>query len=320
MKLQTKLKLQIQAAKNQIDYNSQILLVGSCFAENIAAKLEYYKFKQLCNPQGILFHPKAIENFISKAVHQHEYGEDAVFLHNEVWSSFEAHSKLNSLNEDDLIGKLNTSIKETHQQILNATHIVFTLGTAWVYQFLETGCFVANCHKVPQKAFEKSILDVAIIYKSLERTVSEIRRLNINTNIIFTISPVRHLKDGFIENQQSKAHLVAALHQFLKQSIDDKLHYFESYELVLDELRDYRFFKEDMLHPNNLAVDYIWERFAEVWVTAHAQLIMKEVKIIQQALSHKPFNVHSVAYQKFNESLSHKIEVLKEKCPSVNFS
>lgn len=308
MNLQTKIPLEKQS-NNLIDYNSNVLLLGSCFVENIGEKLSYFKFQSLQNPFGILFQPKAIETIISKAINKKEYTEEDIFFYYEQWHCFEVHSKLSASSKKVLLNELNNQIKLTNQQINQATHIIITLGTAWVYRFLETNQLVANCHKVPHKQFKKELLSVNTILDSLQNSIASIRSVNQNASIIFTVSPVRHIKDGFIENTQSKAHLITAIHQFLNQkSLIDNYNsfYFPSYEIMMDELRDYRFYADDMLHPNQTAINYIWENFQKVWISNESLKIMDAVDAVQKGLQHKAFNPNAEAHKKFLQNLEVK--------------
>lgn len=320
MNLQTKIPLKKQFQK-VIDYNSSILLLGSCFSENIGNKFDYFKFQNQQNPMGILFHPKAIETLIYKAVKDISYKDDDVFFFNEQWHSFDAHSKLSHESKASLLAHLNAQIKLTNNQIKKATHIIITLGTAWVYRFNETNNLVANCHKVSQKQFNKEILSVTNIYQSLKNIEELISGINPGANLIFTVSPVRHIKDGFVENMQSKAHLISAIHEFLnkKSMLTGRAFYFPSYEIMMDELRDYRFYKHDMLHPNTTAISYIWERFKAVWIHEKALKIMDEVDALQKGLLHIPFNPKSQAHQKFLQQLQVKKNNLKSQYPHFTF-
>ncbi|MFD0835350.1 GSCFA domain-containing protein [Mariniflexile aquimaris] len=321
MKLQTQIPLQKQS-NNLIDYNSNILLLGSCFVENMGDKLSYFKFRNLQNPFGILFQPKAIESLILNAIELKEYSEKDIFFFNEQWHCFEAHSKLSSPSKVELLQNLNQQVKSTNQQIQQSSHVIITLGTAWAYRFIESKSLVGNCHKVPQKQFSKELLSVEEIAASLQNIVSLIQNVNSKVSIIFTVSPVRHIKDGFVENTRSKSHLIAAIHQFLNQktlSADQQSFYFPSYEIVMDELRDYRFFAEDMVHPNQLAVNYIWEKFQEVWIAADAIKTMLLVEEVQKGLQHKPFNPNSEAHKKFTQNLQHKIMQLQAYFPHIVF-
>lgn len=316
MNLQTHIPFS-KETRNPIDYNSKLFLLGSCFSENIGNKLEYFKFQSAQNLFGILFHPKAIENLVTNAINQKEYSEDDVFSLNERYHSFEAHSQLSQTSQEELINNLNQAIQRTNQQLSESTHIIITLGTAWVYRHIESDNIVANCHKVPQKKFLKELLSVEEIVKSLESIIALIRDVNPSVNLIFTVSPVRHLKDGFIQNQQSKAHLISAIHQVVEPR--KRLFYFPSYEIMMDELRDYRFYAEDMIHPNQTAINYIWEKFAENWISESAASIMKRVDSIQKRLQHKPFNPNSEEHSKFLHTLEQDIQALQKELPYISF-
>ncbi len=318
MKLQTKVPLQPE--QYQIDYQSKTLLLGSCFVENIGKKLEYYKFQNLHNPSGILFNPIVIEQLIKYSIEGKQYSEDDVFFNNERWHSYDAHSDLSSTSREELIQNLNESLKATNQKIEECSHVIITLGTAWVYRLIETNSVVANCHKVPQKEFNKELLSIDIIVDSLKKMVSNIRKVNADAAIIFTVSPVRHLKDGFIENQQSKAHLISSIHEVLSlQGESRNLYYFPSYEIMMDELRDYRFYREDMIHPNTTAINYIWDKFKTVWISPKIHPTMSEVETLQKGLLHKPFNQESKEYKAFQKDLERKKSHLEQQFPFMQF-
>ena len=316
MKLQTQIKLKKQPL-NQIDYNSKLLLLGSCFSENIGNKLNHFKFQSTQNPLGIHFHPKAIKKFITNAINLKVYTTKDIVFQNERWHSFDAHSSLSSTNENQLISKLNSAISITNRKLKKATHLIITLGTSWVYRYIENDEIVANCHKIPQKKFLKEILTVDEITESLEAIITLLKSVNNNINIIFTVSPIRHLKDGFIENTQSKAHLITAIHNILNEGC---AFYFPSYEIMMDELRDYRFYAEDMIHPNKTAINYIWNKFVETWFTEESKPIMKEIDVIQKGLLHKPFHEKSEQHQQFLKKLEEKILRITSKNPSIFFN
>ncbi|MEY8847432.1 GSCFA domain-containing protein [Psychroserpens sp. XS_ASV72] len=316
MELQTKLQLK-QQAHNLIDYNSKIVLFGSCFSEHIAAKLDYYKFQYLSNPFGILFHPLAIERLVLDAINKRQFTEADVFLLNEQWHCFDAHSQFSNPSKEELIKSLNAQIEKTYNHLKSASHIIITLGTAWAYRFIEKDQFVANCHKVPQKQFLKELLSVSVITESLEAIVSQVRSINPKVNFIVTVSPVRHLKDGFVENTQSKSHLITAIHNVVDER--QRNYYFPSYEIMLDELRDYRFYKEDMLHPNRLAIDYIWQYFKKVWISDEAISTLEDVEFIQKGLQHRPFNSKSNAHLAFLEQLENRKSLIKSRFSHIVF-
>ncbi len=307
-------KVPIHSQEPKIDYSSRVLLLGSCFVENIGKKLEFYKFKNLLNPFGILFHPAAILDFLQNVLEKKQFSEEDVFYHNETWHFFGAHSDLNGSDKIDILNRLNSAVEETREFLKTATHVIITPGTAWGYRYLETGNVVANCHKVPQKKFKKELLEVK---EDLLAGVEIIQKLSPSAAISFTVSPIRHLKDGFVENQWSKAKLISGVQEVLFETA--QTYYFPSYEIMMDELRDYRFYSEDMLHPNSVAVDYIWEKFTESWISPEARQIMKRVDNIQKGLSHRPFYEASTAHQKFLQDLQEKIQQLEKEYPHMRF-
>ena len=309
--------ISLKSESNQIDYSSNLVLIGSCFSENISKKLQYFKFNTFSNPFGILFNPIAIETLISNAIRKKEYSEKDIFQLNERWHCFDAHSDLSASSKNELLTNLNTSIAATHKKITTASHLIITLGTAWVYRNNESAKIVGNCHKIPQKQFSKEMLSVEEIVASLKNSCALIKNLNPKVNIIFTVSPVRHVKDGFVENMQSKAHLLTAIHQLI--NLKEQFHYFPSYEIMLDDLRDYRFYNSDMLHPNETAINYIWEQFKHVWIAKKTISILKEVDTIQRGLAHKPFNPNSEQHQKFLVALQEKITLLQKQTPTIVF-
>ena len=316
MKLTTNIAIN-KVTHNTISYNSKLLLIGSCFSENIGNKLAYFKFQSKQNPFGILFHPKAIENFITKAINEERYTEKDIFFHNERYHSFDAHSSLSSSSKDELLNNLNTNIKLTHELLKTSSHIIITLGTAWVYREIASDILVANCHKIPQKKFLKELLSIDEILESLEAIQSLVKSINSNISILYTVSPVRHIKDGFVENQRSKAHLLSAIHLVVEPR--KNIFYFPSYEIMMDELRDYRFYAEDMIHPNQTAINYIWEKFTDTWFSESNFETMKTVDTIQKGLTHRPFNPDSEAHQLFLEKLHTKKETLLQAFPFMNF-
>lgn len=307
----------ISKSGQPIGYRSEVLSLGSCFAVNMAEKFAHYQFRQAANPFGILFHPQAIGKMIGWASEGKMFSEADIFFHNERWHCFDAHSDLSAADAQTLIGNLNAASQTIREKIMGATHLIITYGTAWAYRQNSSGNLVANCHKVPQADFTKEILSVAHIAGSIAQSIGLIQSLNPDLQLIFTVSPVRHLKDGFAENQRSKAHLVSGLHQVLGQF--PKAGYFPSYEIVMDELRDYRFYEADMVHPNALAIDYIWERFAQNYIAADAFPVMEKVSGIRKGLAHRPFDPGSAAHQKFLSKLGQDIQMLQKQHPHMQF-
>ncbi|KUJ62212.1 GSCFA domain-containing protein [Flavobacteriaceae bacterium CRH] len=318
--MQFRTLIPLSKTNNPIDYTSKVLSFGSCFAENMADKFDYFKFQNETNPFGIIFNPVSIEKIIERTVLEEWYTEKDIFFYNERWHSFETHSDLSNSDRQELLETLNKAIEVTKKQLKQATHIIITYGTSWIYRNIENNDIVANCHKVPQKQFLKELLPVDVIQKSIQNTIDLIQAINPKINFIFTISPVRHIKDGFTENQLSKSHLFAGLESNLKSKINNpKSEYFPSYEIMMDELRDYRFYAEDMLHPNQVAIDYIWSRFSENYISENSISTMQEVDEIQKSLRHRSFNPESEQHQKFLAKLQQKIAVIGEKHLHIKF-
>jgi len=316
--MQFRTKIPIHQSNCLIDYNSKIISLGSCFAVNMGDKFQYFKFQNTTNPFGIIFNPVSIEKIIHKVVRQELFTEKDIFFHNERWHSLDIHSDLSNASKEELLVNLNAIIYSLHKSIVEATHFIITYGTSWVYRNLETNEIVANCHKVPQKHFKKELLSFETIQKSIENTNQLIQSINPKVHFIFSVSPVRHLKDGFVENQVSKAHLISAIHSTHNSQLTTH-NYFPSYEIMMDELRDYRFYAEDMLHPNQVAIDYIWQLFSESNISEESYSIMNEVETIQKGLAHRPFNPNSESHIKFIEKLDEKITKLVSQYPFIGF-
>ena len=302
-------EINIPKAKNVIDYNSKIILLGSCFSDNIGEQFLYYKFNTLTNPFGVVFNPVSIEKLIFRSIQTALFTDKDFVFYNDKWQSLDLHSNFSSVSLEESISRANKALLQTKEYLTTASHCIITLGTSWVYRSVTSNEIVANCHKIPQTKFQKELLSVTTIQKIIQSIISQIKIVNPNATIIFTISPVRHLKDGFVENNVSKSHLITALHSVLNLK---NVCYFPSYEIMLDDLRDYRFYKNDFLHPNDLAVTYIWNKFTASWFAENTDEIMKKVASVQKRLAHKPFNPNTENHQKFLDKLQRDIAVLKE--------
>lgn len=311
-------KTPIQKYNHPITYDSKIMLLGSCFATNIGDKFQYFKFQATTNPFGIIFNPVSLAKLIERSAQKEYYTEKDIFFHNDLWQCYEVHSELSHPDKETFLSNLNSIVELTHRHIVSLTHCIITLGTSWVYRNIETNEIVANCHKVPQKQFIKELLSPEIIVQSIESILFSISVINPNCKSIFTISPVRHLKDGFTENTLSKAHLIAAIHKTTNHQ-PSTINYFPSYEIMMDELRDYRFYAEDLLHPNQTAIDYIWIQFFENYISESEFGLMNEICEIQRGLKHRPFNPNSESHQKFLAELKTKMTTIEKKLPFVSF-
>lgn len=311
-------KVPVKTYEFPINYESKLLLLGSCFAENMGEKFHYFKFQTTTNPFGIIFNPVSIEKLVKRAVNRKVFTDADVFFHNDLWHSYDVHSGCSHSDKEILLKQLNAAVEVMYRQIVEASHILITYGTSWVYRLKATNEIVANCHKVPQNVFTKEILSPETTAQSIQNTMNLIRQINPEVKFIFTISPVRHTKDGFPENQRSKAHLITAIQKILNPD-SSFLNYFPSYEIMMDELRDYRFYADDMLHPSQTAIDYIWIRFFENYVNTDCFATMQEVCNIQKGLAHRPFNPETKSHQQFLETLNQKIIKLKAQFPHFQF-
>jgi len=308
-----KTEIPIKKSSNPLTYDSNIVLLGSCFSDNIGEKLNYYKFNTKVNPNGILFNPISIENVIKDAIDKKQYTQADLIHFDGLWHSFNHHSKFSGPTPG--LSEKNENVIEFYKTLKAATHIFITLGTAHVYRHLKTNALVANCHKIPQMEFKKELLSVMEIENSLNSILKLIKSINSEVSVTFTVSPVRHLKDGFLENQQSKAHLLSAIHQVIKDSSS----YFPSYEIMMDDLRDYRYYKDDMVHPNKLAINYIWNQFCATFISEETLKIMSDVNQLQKDLGHRPIHPRSDSHGKFKDATEKKLENFRSKNPNIMF-
>ncbi|MCA0932418.1 GSCFA domain-containing protein [Lutimonas saemankumensis] len=314
MKFRT--EIDIPEGSVQIDHQSEIVLIGSCFSEEISAKFDYYKFRNFTNPFGILFNPVSIKNAVQYCVPGTAFERKDLHFHQNKWMSLYHHGSFDHADPDLVLGRINKNILDGQKAIQKATHIIITLGTSWVYRFHSDKRIVGNCHKIPQKEFTKELLSSEDILITLKTIITLIREVNHGCTFIFTVSPVRHIKDGFIENTLSKALLHKAIHELKKE---EEICYFPSYEIMMDDLRDYRFYKQDLVHPNEMAVDYIWDLFKRSWINDSSINDMTEIEKVQKSLAHKPFDPDSEPHKKFLKNLEGRIRDLKKRIPGVEF-
>lgn len=295
-----------------IEYQDGIFCLGSCFVSEMGRKLEKSKFQVLINPFGTQFHPLAMENVLSRIYTRTFYQENEIYRHKDVYFSWDHGHLFSRPKLSQTLDAVNESIEIGNDFLRNSNVFIFTLGTAWAY-FLKGGFYVCNCHKIPQKHFEKHLLTFKQVYEALKNMIFMVKDVRPNAKIIFTISPVRHTRDGFRENQVSKGVLHQALHYLLMEF--PETHYFPSYELVLDEMRDYRYFAQDLVHLNDLGADYIWEKFQQHYFSAATLDKMNEIHKITQALMHKPLNPSSIEHRKFMFEMLKKAERLAFELP-----
>ncbi|HAN00772.1 MAG TPA: GSCFA domain protein [Marinilabiliales bacterium] len=308
----------IPKGSTAIDFSSKIMMLGSCFAENIGEKLIQNKFQTLVNPFGTLYNPESIAHSLEFLIKKKKFTESDLFEQQGVWNSFYHHSRFSDTDKERCLANINTQIEKGSQFLKKADFLIITLGTAWVYQLKKSGTIVTNCHKVPTKEFERFRISKCDMVEKLRSVIKKIKNQNLNLKIIFTVSPVRHLKDGAIENQLSKASLLLTVHELVAEF--EKVSYFPSYEIMMDDLRDYRFYAGDMVHPSGQAIDYIWEKFKTSWIDPQQFTVMKEIEKINQALEHRPFQPESREYQHFIERQLAAIKHLESHYPGMDFS
>ena len=304
----------------KMEYSKYMMFFGSCFSENMGQKLLDLKFNVDLNPFGILYNPISIANSLQILMEQRLFTKNDLFQDQGLWNSFYHHSRFSDVDPKTALEKINGRIALSREFLLKADFLMITFGTSWIYELKETGQVVTNCHKVPSSQFKRFRVDVPEITEVYGQLLAELGRFNPNLKVVFTVSPIRHWKDGAIENQVSKATLILSIDRLLKGFGNEKMGYFPSYELMMDELRDYRFYAEDMLHLSAVATDYIFERFARVMISNHSMEISREVVKIRKAVLHRPVNSASAEYEKFLLYNLAEINKLTINFPYLNFT
>lgn len=300
----------------KVDINDNMLLIGSCFTEHIYAQLSKYKFSSLQNPHGTLFNPCSIFKALKNYINQTKPAEEDLFLNNGIWNHWDFHSSLSHENKTKAMQLMGSHIDIAHTFLKSTNWLYITLGSAFVYQF-DNKHIVANCHKLPASQFTKRLLDPHEIIDQFKLLHKSLKNFNENINIIFTVSPVRHLRDGFVENNRSKAVLIHAIDKIIQEV--PSCSYFPSYELIVDDLRDYRFYAEDMVHPNYLATKYVWNKFCGAFVNGRTKELMKEIEQLHQAFKHKPMHPNSEDHQKFKDKYKELALTLSKRFPALDF-
>jgi hypothetical protein len=310
-------QINIKPLEPPVSYRHRIMLVGSCFTEHIGNHLATVKFNVLQNPNGILFDPVSVCNSLVSYVQDKRYTADELFQLNEGWHSWQHHSRFSNANENECLRMINESQSQAHAFLKEADWLIITLGSAFVYQLAEGGTPVANCHKAPAQAFNKHLSTIEEIVTKFDETIHQLFQFNRHLRILFTISPVRHLRDGVVDNNRSKARLIEAVHHLVNKF--DRLHYFPAYELVIDVLRDYRFYDIDLAHPNYAATQFVLEKFSESCLDVEAQRLSEEIKKLVVSRSHKPFNAQSEQHKQFLKTQLERTRQLQEQYPFLDF-
>lgn len=310
MKFRT--EVEIPNSTEKIEVENQIFSIGSCFATEMTALLKKGQIQTLSNPFGTLFNPFSINNSVKRLHDAQLYDESDLVSFNEEVLSLDHHTSFNSRFLHQTLEKINSQIEIGNRFLQNTSWVLITYGSSFIYEFLPKKKLVANCHKIPGKYFEKRLLTHLELTDSIYETVTNLKDIcKENVQILFTVSPVRHTKDGMIENNLSKAKLISAIHEILPQF--ENCHYLPVYEIVMDDLRDYRFYKEDLIHPNKQAINYIWEKFGNAYFADETMDFVEENFKISKALEHKTSDEKDPKYQEFLEKLKERISLQQAK-------
>lgn len=314
--MQLTLKLDIPALQLPITYTDKVLLIGSCFTEHISEKLAQNKFRVLSNPHGILFNPLSVAHSLNSYVSGRVYTTHDLFYLNELWNSWEHHTRFSDVEQTVALQKINHSQSQATAFIKETDWVIITLGSAFQYYLKEPGVAVANNHRAPGQWFEKKLLDIDSIIEALSDALNNILTVNPKAKFLFTISPVRHIRDGVVDNNRSKARLIEAVHAL--NSLFDSAFYFPAYELVIDILRDYRFYDIDFVHPNYLATKFVWEQFVQSCIAPSVKTVMEAVQEIVIGRTHKPRFPNTEAHRQFKSSYQRKTKALMQQYPFLD--
>lgn len=310
------LDMVIDKPSGQINYEDKIMLIGSCFSEEIGNKLSEHKFNIFQNPNGIIFDPESIYRCLSTVIANSEIDPSEIIQHNKVYHSMDHHSGFSSINKSEVVDKINKHTNCAHLFLKNAKWLIITFGTSVNYQLIATGKAVANCHKIPGKHFRVKDIGIEEIVNKFTALHDKLNHFNPELDIIYTVSPVRHIRDGIVKNNLSKARLIVAVHQMIAEA--QNKYYFPAYELAIDVLRDYRFYDTDLVHPNSQAVAWIFEKFVNTFLDKRSLTILDEIKKWKSSIAHKPHFPESEAYKEFMHLLYNQTKQLNEKYPFLD--
>ncbi len=315
MKFRTELRP--VAVPAPITHQQKLFAMGSCFAGHIATKLKKHKFKVSLNPFGIIYNPISIANNLKRLLAKEPFRQDELIYHQEKWISLSHHGQYALKKPDEALLHINNDFRKGQNDLDNANILILTLGTGYIYEYGPERKIVANCHKLPASAFQKRLLTVAEIVEVLSTFFENFLARKPGRKIIMSVSPVRHLRDGMIENQRSKATLHLATAQL--QQTFEQVYYFPAYELLMDDLRDYRFYNPDLLHPSDMAIDYIWEFFSHTWFDETGRKLNQQIEKILKAAQHRPLNPQSKSHLQFVHTQIELIRDLQKQYPELNF-
>lgn len=316
--MQFKTTIDIPHSSFEISHTLKGMAIGSCFTTNIGNRLQAAKFPILVNPLGTVYNPVSVAQTIDLLLGEIPFGEQDIFFANDVWQSYFLHTSFSRVEKQEVIRSFNKVRNNFLKNFQSLDYLFLTLGTAWVYELNGTKQIVNNCHKTPSSQFTRKKLSVEECVSVLEKSILRLQKINPNLQVIFTVSPIRHWKDGAHENQVSKSTLFLAIDSLQKSM--QNIGYFPAYELLMDDLRDYRFYEEDMLHPSVTAVEYIWEKFSETYFSIETINLNANIEAIQKATKHRPFNANSESYNLFIQNTIAKCKTLSKKYPYLDFS
>lgn len=314
MEFRTAIKIPAQPF---LEIDKPIVLLGSCFSENIGKKLTDLKLAATINPFGILYQPSAIANALNRIIEREYYQKDELIFHEGLFHSPDHHGVFSAPDANEVLSKINSSIDRTYLQLHKKKAVLLiTWGTAKGFRNIETGKSVGNCHKLPSSNFESYLETPEGIVKSYRQLIAKLRDVCPAIKIVFSISPVRHKRDGFVANQYSKSILFVALQPLLQK---DEVYYFPAYEILMDELRDYRYFANDMLHPSELAVNYIWNKFVTTYFNPAALLAMQEIEKVNKLLAHRPIHQNRTAHLDFLKKIEMQLDEMVLAYPFLDY-
>jgi hypothetical protein len=310
--------IEVTESEDKIDHKHGVMMIGSCFSDSIGQKLEKQKFQVDINPFGVLYNPASIAQGLDILISKKEFTEDDLHFANERWFSFYHHSDYSHPDKEKCLDLINSQISSSHEFLKKASFLFVTVGTAWVFSRKESNKVVSNCHKLSASKFNRYRLSPYDISDILKSSIEKLHKFNPQLKLVFTVSPIRHWKDGAHGNQISKAALLLAIEKLMEDN--PEIGYFPSYEIMMDELRDYRFYESDMLHISPVAVDYIYERFADCYFSAKTKKLNAEIEKMVRASKHKVFNPKSESYLTFIEKNLKAMGDLLKKHPMLDFS
>jgi hypothetical protein len=312
-------EVEIKCPKWDINYRSKTIFIGSCFSDNIGGIFQQHKLPVLLNPFGVLYNPSSISKALLLSIKNQPLIKEELVQHDALWHSFYFHGSFSNINPDTVISTCNAAIATTHQFLKSANYLFITLGTAWVYKHIATETVVSNCHKIPDRQFHRYRMTVNEIVEEWDGLLTQLQAFNPELKIVFTVSPIRHLKDGAHENQLSKSVLLLAIDEIMDRQQGGRITYFPAYELVNDELRDYRFYNSDMIHISETAIRYIFEKVKVTFFSTQTSAIFKQIAGIVQATEHRIMNNNQETLRQFSHTMLTKIEKAQSMFPYINF-